>query len=92
MSTGGNAGASLQAGVQIPLLDPMALGAGYRICDHASRLRRGMPSGCRIAQHVATPPYGFDVVLAASGLSELLAQPADKDVNDLEGSGSFIPS
>jgi hypothetical protein len=51
-----------------------------------------MPSGCRIAQHVATPPYGLDVMLAASGLSELLAQPADKDVNDLKGSGSFIPS
>jgi hypothetical protein len=78
MSTGGNADVSLRADAADPATRSDGVGAGYGICDHASRLRRGMPSGCRIAQHVATPPYGLDVVLAASGLSELLAHPGTK--------------
>ena len=39
---GGNADASLRAGVQIPLLDPMGVGARYGSCDHESRLRRDL--------------------------------------------------
>src|SRR5882762_2623753 len=38
----------------------------------------------RVAQRVAAAPHGFDVVIAASRLSELLAQLAEKDVDDLE--------
>ena len=36
---------------------------------------RGLP------QHVAAAPHGFDVVLAARGVGEFLAQLAYKDVN-----------
>src|SRR6516225_7266434 len=36
-----------------------------------------------LAQYVATPPDGFDVVLAARCTSEFFSQLADKDVDDL---------
>src|SRR5262249_29381895 len=38
----------------------------------------------RLAQHVATAPHRLNVVLAARGVGELLAQLADEDVDDLE--------
>src|SRR5262249_44843409 len=38
----------------------------------------------RLAQHVAAAPHRLDVVLAARGVGELLAQLADEDVDDLE--------
>src|SRR5438132_12638225 len=38
----------------------------------------------RLAQHVAAAPHGLDVVLAARGVGELLAQLADEHVDDLE--------
>ena len=37
-----------------------------------------------IAQHVAAPPHRLDVVLAAAGMGQLLAQLADEDVEDLQ--------
>ena len=38
----------------------------------------------RVAQHIAAAPYGLDVIFAAAGMAELLAQLADEDVDDLE--------
>src|SRR5688500_17734579 len=38
----------------------------------------------RVAQHVASAPYGFDVVLTAGGRLQLLAQLADEHVDDLQ--------
>src|SRR5262249_52031566 len=38
----------------------------------------------RLAQDVAAAPHGLDVVLAAGGVGELLAQLADEHVDDLE--------
>src|SRR5204863_296773 len=58
----------------------------------AERMAKGLSSGPtplggdfgRVAQHVAAAPDGLDVVIAAGGLRELLAQLADEDVDDLQ--------
>ena len=38
----------------------------------------------RIAQHIATAPDGFDVIVAAGRFGQLLAELADEDVDDLQ--------
>jgi hypothetical protein len=38
----------------------------------------------RLAQYIAAPPHGLNVVLAVRGVGKLLAQLADKNVDDFD--------